>query len=79
MQWPERAEAEADLGLAHLLMGDETAGLRWLHQAQATFETSGQYDVLFQSLENELAYLESTRKKDLALAVRQRLDNFTAF
>jgi hypothetical protein len=79
VEWPERAEAEADLGLAHLLLGDETAGLRWLHQAQQTFEATGQYDALCQSLENELAYLESAQKKDLAPAVRQRLDNFTAF
>ncbi|MCU0980739.1 MAG: hypothetical protein MUF25_16440, partial [Pirellulaceae bacterium] len=79
LQWPERAEAEADLGLAYLLMGDETAGLRWLHQTQQTFEATGQHDALFQSLENELAYLEQTQRKDAAQLARQRLDNLLAY
>jgi tetratricopeptide (TPR) repeat protein len=78
LQWPERAEAEADLGLAYLLMGDETAGLRWLHQTQETFEATGQHDALFQSLENELAYLEQTQQKDSAQLARHRLNNVMA-
>ncbi len=79
VQWPERAEAEADLGLAHLLLGDETAGLRWLHQAQETFEATGQYDALFQSLENELAYLERTQNKERVQLARQRLERLVAY
>ncbi len=78
VQWPKRAEAEADLGLAHLLLGDETAGLRWLHQAQETFEATGQYDALFQSLENELACLEQAQQQEAARRVRQRLDQTSA-
>lgn len=72
-QWPERAEAEADLGLAYLLMGDETNGLRWLHTAQQGFEAAGQHEQLVQCLENEAAYLKQAKKNDLAAAVRKRL------
>ncbi|MGA2258835.1 MAG: hypothetical protein ABSG53_29560, partial [Thermoguttaceae bacterium] len=72
--WPGRAQAEADLGLAYLMMGDEAAGLRWLHGAQQTFESAGQREELAQSLENEAAYLEQAKKSDLAQAVRKRLE-----
>ena len=64
--WPERPEAEADLGLAYLMIGDEAAGLRWLHQAQQNFETAGQHEALRQCLENEAAFLEQAKKTDLA-------------
>jgi hypothetical protein len=74
-QWPERAEAEADLGLAYLLMGDENNGLRWLHGAQQAMEAAGQQESLLQCLENEAAYLEKAKKNDLAKAVRQRLES----
>jgi tetratricopeptide (TPR) repeat protein len=74
--WPERADAEADLGLAYLVAGDEAAGLRWLHAAQQEFEASGQAEALTQSLENEADYLESVQKYDLAKAARQRLHGY---
>ena len=61
--WPERTQAEADLGLAYLMMGDEAAGLRWLHGAQQGFESAGQREGLVQSLENEAAYLEQAKKR----------------
>jgi len=72
--WPERPEAEADLGLAYLLVGDENAGLRWLHGAQQAFEASGQHEPLVQCLENEAAYLDQAKKTDLAKAVRRRIE-----
>jgi hypothetical protein len=74
IQWPERAEAEADLGLACLLMGDEQAGLHWLHSAQQSWESAGRYESLTQCLENEAAYLDQAKKKDLAEVARQRLE-----
>lgn len=74
LQWPERADAEADLGLAYLLMGDEDAGLRHLHAAQQAWELSSQHEPLVQCLENEAAYLDQAKKKDLAVAVRHRLE-----
>jgi tetratricopeptide (TPR) repeat protein len=73
--WPDRADAEADLGLAYLLMGDEAAGLRWLHTAQQGFEIARQHEQLVQCLENEAAYLEQAKKRDLAAAVRRRLES----
>jgi tetratricopeptide (TPR) repeat protein len=71
--WPEWAEAEADLGLAYLMIGDEASGLRWLHQAQQSFEAAGQQQALVQCLENEAAFLEQAKKSDLAKAVRKRV------
>lgn len=73
VDWPGRAEAEADLGLAYLLIGDEQSGLNWLHRAQARFESTGAHDNLVQSLENELAYLEQAKNKKEAKALRERI------
>jgi tetratricopeptide (TPR) repeat protein len=78
LAWPERTQAEADLGLAYLLAGDEPTGLRWLHGAQQSFEASGQRDELAQCLENEAGYLEQFKKGDLAKAVRGRLASIQA-
>lgn len=72
-EWPGRAQAEANLGIASLVFGDEEGGLRWLHSAQKRFETAGEWAQLRQSLENEANYLEKVEKKDAARAVRQRL------
>jgi len=77
--WPERADAEADLGLAYLLMGDEEHGLQWLHVAQQEFEATAQQESLLQCLENELAWLEQGKKKELAAAVRKRLESLQTF
>lgn len=74
IDWPGRAQAEADLGLAYLIMGDEPAGLKWLHRAQQEFEASGSEEHLAQSLENELAYLQQAKKKNDARQVQQRLE-----
>jgi hypothetical protein len=76
--WPERTQAEADLGLAYLLAGDEPTGLRWLHEAQQSFEVSGQREELIQCLENEAGYLDQSKKKDLSAKIRQRLESLAA-
>jgi hypothetical protein len=73
--WPERPQAEADLGLAYLLSGDENAGLNWLHSAQRSFEAAGKIDQLTQCLENEAAFLEHSKKPELAKTVRKRLES----
>jgi hypothetical protein len=78
LAWPERTQAEADLGLAYLIVGDESSGLRWLHEAQQSFESAGQREELVQSLENEAAYLDQVKKQDLAKEVRQRLQSLAA-
>ena len=78
IDWPGRAEAEADLGLAYLLIGNEQAGFRWLHRAQARFESTGAHEHLVQSLENELAYVQQAKKKDEAKSIKSRLANLEA-
>src|SRR5262249_40753379 len=52
--WPGRAEAEADLGLAFLSVGNEVHGLAWLHSAQCRFEAVGDASLLIQCLTNEM-------------------------
>lgn len=78
IDWPSRARAEADLGLAYLMLGNEQAGLQWLHRAQARFQSSGTHDHLLQSLENELAYAEQAKNKSQARALRQRIEELEA-
>jgi tetratricopeptide (TPR) repeat protein len=71
--WPERSEAEADLGLAYLLMGEQQPGLNWLHNAQQNFDAAGEPEQLIQCFENEAAYLEKFGQKAPAQAIRQHL------
>jgi hypothetical protein len=72
--WPERAEADADLGLAQLMLGDEVQGLQRLRVAQRRFEVAGQHDLLMKSLWNEARYLEHKGKhKDEVAAIENRL------
>ncbi len=78
IDWPGRAGAEADLGLAYLLMGDEASGLKWLRRAQARFEADGDDDLLLRSLENERSYMEQTRNRSEARAVRKRIERLEA-
>ena len=73
VDWPGRTQAEADLGLAYLMMGDEPAGLRRLHEAQSRFEAAGDRESLTLSLENEAAYLDNAKKRSDAAAVRKKL------
>ena len=72
--WPERAEAEADLGLAQLMVGNEAQGLERLHAAQRRFEVNRQHDLLMKSLWNEARYWEhkGSHKAELA-ALENRL------
>ena len=72
--WPERPEAEADLGLAYLLVGDQQSGLRWLHVAQQKFEAAGDVEQLVQCLENEWEYFQQQEKKNEAKSIRRRLE-----
>jgi tetratricopeptide (TPR) repeat protein len=78
IDWPARAEAEGDLGLAYLLVGNEQDGLKWLHRAQARFESAVAHEHLVQSLENELAYLQQADKKHEAKSVNRRLAQLQA-
>jgi len=71
--WEERSEAEADLGLAYLSVGDADNGLARLHRAQQLFESEDETESLVASLENELKFLEHAGKKKEAAAVKTRL------
>jgi hypothetical protein len=63
-EWPGRADAEADLGLAYLAAGKETDGLKWLRSARGRYESAGAAASVVQCLENEAAYLEHKGKPD---------------
>ncbi|HZZ71261.1 MAG TPA: hypothetical protein VFE24_03355 [Pirellulales bacterium] len=76
--WPERAEAEADLGLAYLMVGDSKSGLKWLHQAQRRFEADKDAESLVLALENEAAYLDGMKKKNEAVVIRSRIQQIEA-
>lgn len=63
LDWPDRPSAEADLGLALLLTGDETRGLAWLMQARQGFEAQGDRESVAQTLWNEARYFEEKKDK----------------
>lgn len=72
-EWPGRMLAEADLGLAYLLVGDERNGLAHLQPAQQQFEAAGHTGHLLASLQNELEFHEQAKHKDQARQIRVRL------
>ena len=74
--WPERADAEADLGLAYLMTGNESEGLGKLHAAQGSFEAAGDLESLALSLENEAAYFQQAKKPNEEKLVRAKLDQY---
>jgi tetratricopeptide (TPR) repeat protein len=66
VRWPNRADAEADLGLVCLLTDQEGDGLGWLHQAQAHFEEERRWESLVRSFVNESAYFREKGDADRA-------------
>jgi len=75
LEWLERADAEADLALALLMVGDEASGLQRLHRAQQRFEQQDAFESLTLSLFNEANYLAEQKKKSEAEILRQRLQS----
>lgn len=71
--WPGRAEAEGDLGLTYLILGNETQGLACLHRAQERFEKQSQWEDWAQCLLNEAAYLEKIGQALKAQEIRDRI------
>jgi tetratricopeptide (TPR) repeat protein len=71
--WPGRADAEANLGLALLSLGQDKEGLRWLHVAQARYEAGRDWDGLVQALRNELRWAERSGRTVEAERVRKSL------
>lgn len=72
VDWPGRPHAEADLGLALLLSGDERGGLAWLHQARGSFEARGDMQSVSQTLWNEARYCEQIKNKERMAALDQQ-------
>ncbi len=61
-QWPtsERLRAEADYGLAYLMLGREEKGIALLNQVHAGFVQQNRYDHASQCLANIATYYEKT-------------------
>lgn len=72
--WPSRSEAEADLALALLIIGDTDDGLEALHSVQDNFRLQGNSAALLQSLENERKILELEQRQDALKVVQQRIE-----
>lgn len=72
-EWPGRADAEANLGLALLSAGQEKEGLRRLREAQARYEAVRDTEGLIQALRNELRWAEGAGRPREAERVRARL------
>ena len=64
-QWPtsERLRAEADYGLAYLMLGREEQGIALLNQVHDGFVKQKSYDHAAQCLENIATYYEKTEQK----------------
>jgi tetratricopeptide (TPR) repeat protein len=67
-----RPEAEADLGLAYLSLGDATNGLARLRAAQERFHAEGRVEMLLTCQENEAAYQDQAGHSELAREIRMR-------
>ena len=70
--WPGRAEAQADLALGLLALGEDEEGLRLLRLAQKAFE-SDDPPALLKALRNEAAYHEQTGRSEEGERARSRL------
>jgi tetratricopeptide (TPR) repeat protein len=68
-----RAEAEADLGIAYLSLGEEEPGLRWLRSAQERLQREGPIDMQLTCLDNEAAYLDRGGRAEQAGLVQSRI------
>lgn len=71
--WPGRAQAEANLGLALLGAGQEKDGLRWLRSAQTRYEVARDPEGLSRALRDEARWAESAGRSGEADRARERL------
>lgn len=74
--WPrdEQSRARADFGLALLMRGQETEGLRQLEIARTEFESAGELEQARQCLWNRAQYFEKTDQKDEFRTASQELN-----
>ncbi|WP_254508042.1 tetratricopeptide repeat protein [Anatilimnocola floriformis] len=73
VQWPNRAAAEADLGLAYLMLGDEKNGMNWLERAQGHFRAQQDVEALAQTYWNQSKYFEHAKNKERMASCEQEL------
>jgi tetratricopeptide (TPR) repeat protein len=73
IDWPDRASAEADLGLVYLLQGNEAEGLMWLRAAEDRMAKSGRTGRLVQCLENQMRYWERAVRPERVSEIRERI------
>ncbi len=69
--WPGLTEARADLGLAHLLAGNEAEGLRCLRSAHRAFTAAGNESQAARCRRNEVRYSESTTGRAAPLSATE--------
>lgn len=70
--WSYFAQAEADLGLTYLVMGDNVHGLDWLHKGQKRFAAEGRHELLAWSLVNEGRYFQERGDLELSQKMLNR-------
>ena len=70
------SEAESDLGLTLLALGEEARGLALLHANRQRFAISGRVDALLQDLDNEIRYLDAVGRREAARQLREEYDSW---
>ncbi len=71
--WPARHQAEADLALAQIIVGNTDIGLETLHTVQEKFREQKDTASLLQALENELKSLELEKRDEAAKLVQSKI------
>jgi len=71
--WPTRNQAEADLALAQIIVGNTDIGLKALHAVQEKFRQQNDNASWLQALENELKTLEFEKRDEAATVVRSKI------
>ena len=71
--WPARNQAEADLALAQIIVGNTDIGLETLHAVQEKFREQKDNASLLQALENELKTLELEKRVEAATVVQSKI------
>jgi len=75
---PDRADAEANLGLACLTLGEDAEGLRRVRAGALRHENEGRPGLVVQCVRNELRFLETAGRAEEAEQARVRLDRLEA-
>lgn len=71
--WPARNQAESDLALTQIIIGNTDSGLETLHAVQEKFREQKDTASLLQALENELKTLELEKRDEAAKVVKSKI------